>query len=63
VLPLSVDTVSNVRKCMGMLAHTWENAVAGRLAELVQLILIDNGVCSSSVLGPSDFAVVFAGDV
>lgn len=43
--------------------RTWENAVAGRLAKLVQLILVDNGVCSSTVLGPSDLAVVFAGDV
>lgn len=43
--------------------HTWENVVAGCLSKTIQLILIDNGVCSSSVLGPGNLAVVFAGDV
>ena len=40
---------------------TWGDRVARRLSKIVYRILVDNSICSGSVLRPRDLTVVFIG--
>ena len=43
--------------------HTWKDAVASCLSVLVEGVLVDDGICGNSVLGPGDLGVVFGCNV